>query len=193
MPSLSSGDLIRELRIRKGWQQKRLLEKSGIEAAFTLSRIENRHQKPKIETFRSIMEDLAMPVDQLFCPYLVNQTMDVYILRDQLINYLDNGEDDPAARQEAKSVIVQLENTDGFHTGINLQFLLSCKARLYEMEGENPTVIYKLIKEGMTITYPEFDEKKFKGEVLILEEIELLHTLALTYGSAGDLNASSLY
>jgi tetratricopeptide (TPR) repeat protein len=109
------------------------------------------------------------------------------ILRDKLLHCLDEA-DDPAALAEAKRIYKEVEQTGEFKTGVNLQFLLSSKARIFEKEEHDPASITSIIMEGIKITFPEFDEKAFSGEVLIFEEIELLHTLSFTYRRSGKLS-----
>ncbi|MCL2050230.1 MAG: helix-turn-helix transcriptional regulator [Lachnospiraceae bacterium] len=43
-----------------------------------------------------------------------------------------------------------------------------------------------MIKAGMAITFPEFDEEDLDNKIFILEEIKLLHTKALVYSQTGD-------
>ncbi|MCL2717974.1 MAG: helix-turn-helix domain-containing protein [Lachnospiraceae bacterium] len=180
MPSFKSGELIKQIRERKKWQQTKLLLASGC-TSITLSRIENDHQKPHEETFYLLMNALQMPVEQFLYAYFENQSLDIYLLHDQLINCLDQDEMDQTAQISAEKLIKKLERRKEFDLGINLQFLLRCKAQLYEKQGHKAAVTLSLIDEGMAITFPEFDENDFDGAMLFFEEIELLHTKALIY------------
>jgi len=56
------------------------------------------------------------------------------------------------------------------------------------MQNGNAKEIYKLINEGMHLTYPEFDMQVFKAKLFMYEEANLLHTLARTFGGDGRLD-----
>ncbi|MCL2050238.1 MAG: helix-turn-helix domain-containing protein [Lachnospiraceae bacterium] len=186
MSSFKTGELVKQIRERKKWQQKELLFDSSACADITLSRIENNRQKPNQDNFFLLMEQLKMPIKQIIYAYLENQTMDIYLLRDQLINCLEKDVIDAKAQLAAKKMINQLKRQAGFDEGLNQQFFLSCKAKLYEKLGSRTTYVLNLIDKGLSITFPEFDEDNFGGEMLLFEEIELLHTKSLLLSRLGD-------
>ena len=182
MPNYVSGELIKEIRNRKGWQQLHLQNISPNETNLlvTLSRVENQQQQPTYETVSNFMELLEMPLDQFFCPYLENQPPETYQLRNQLLFYLERAAEDDNALGLSIELLCQLSNELDTASVVNRQFIISCQARINEASQltENTET---LCKEGIQLTYPEFNEQNFNGEILDFEEPELLHTLALVY------------
>jgi len=179
--------LVNQLRMRKRLFQYEILKysKSGVA---NLSRLENIHQNPTDETFHHLMNKLQMPLETYFSPHLESQPMEVYVLRDQIIDLLDS--DESLHWQQAEELIQKLAIQKGFETGINRQFILSCKARLNELMKLEPLDSITIIKEAMTLTYGMFDENTFMGEMLLFEESNLLHTLARAYQRMGKSNES---
>jgi len=182
MSSVISGNLVKEARIRKKWQQQHVLYNLPYEDA-RLSRVENAHLAPRSDTFRSFMDAMYMPVEPLFCPYLENQTMDVFTIRAKILILLDDPTEEGCG--EVEMSLRELENRGGFEGGINRQFILSCQAQVNEFRRTNPDELVAIIKEGIALTYEEFDESDFDGDMLIFEESNLLHTLANTYQRQG--------
>ena len=185
MPSLFSGQLIKEVRVRKKLRQTQLISDHKFDDRL-VSRLENAHQSPYDDTFKEFMNELQMPVTTYFCPYLENQPMDVFVTRDKVLNLLDS--DMEEAWKKAGELLKEMEDRGGFDDGINRQFILSCTARLNELLELNPAQSVELIKEGIALTYENFDEKNFEGDMLIFEEPTLLHTLAAAYWRMGKSN-----
>ena len=182
MLSYISGDLIKELRKRKGWQQSYLQKLSGRSEYLlaTLSRIENQHQQPTNETMSNVLNLLGMPMERFFCSHSENNTPDVDALRDRLLYYLDAYDGDMKTRAEINNLINQLEKNFDMDSLINQQFVLSSRAILCEMNRDYNEATM-LVKQGLDISFPEFDEQNFDSGVLLFEESSLLHTLALVY------------
>lgn len=182
MPNYLSGELIRELRRRKGWQQAYLQElSSGSEGlVVTLSRAENLRRQPTGYTMSKFLDLLGMPTEQFFCPYLENNSAESGLMRNRLLFYLDKCEDDADAWGAADRLVTGLANTLDMDSVINRQFILSSRARLSVAAGETAAAL-ALVKEGLSLTYPEFDESSFTDEMLIFDEVDVLHTLALVY------------
>jgi len=180
-----TGELIKEVRRRKGWQQVYLqnLRENDTGLLVTLSRVENLHQQPTYETMSQFMDMLDMPVDTFFCPYLENNAPEAFHLRERLLFYLERLEDETTWDTTA-DLLNRLSEALDMDSIINRQFILSCQVRLKEATGGGEELL-PLIKEGISMTYPEFDEKRFAGEILLFEEVELLHSLALVYGKTG--------
>ncbi|MCL2227051.1 MAG: transcriptional regulator [Oscillospiraceae bacterium] len=184
MPSYSSSDIVKKIRQRKRWQQTKVIYDSLCSDA-TLSRIENRRQKPGKDMLKSLMNVLQVPIELLLCPFLENQTMETILLCRRLSDCIDSCEDNPDACETAESMVETLESMSGFEFGRNRQFLISCKVRLLEIKGEDASGSIEMVKEGVAITFLEFEEDNFEGDMLLSEEIELLHTLAAIYNRIG--------
>jgi len=197
MPNYLSGELIKEVRVRKRLQQIQLQERSFRSPEFlsTLSRVENLHQQPKPETIEMFLEMLDMPVGHFFCPYLESQNPELNLLRDKLLHLLDVAENSRPGSglasedtvNELREMSDRLEASLNMESALNLQFTMSCRARLelLDSKGGSMDKISELVKHGIAVTYPEFDENLFQGEMLGFEEVELLHTLALSYDEVG--------
>ena len=187
MPSMLSGTLIKEMRLRKSLMRSHL-QRTGSYSESNLSRIENNKQNPTENTFINLMNDLSMPVNSFFFPCLENQSIDIFLLRDEIYNLIDSTFKYDWIK--AEDFINSLEKTKNFNDGINKQFLLSCKAQLNELYILNPQDTINFVNEGMHITYKEFNEKCFEGDMLIFEEPVLLHMLSKAYRRMGRINDS---
>jgi len=186
MPSYETGDLVKALRIRKQWTHHDLLQQD-IYSERNLSRIENKHQSPRPKTFRSLMESLNLPVDAFFCPFLENQSVELIQIREAFLFYLIYTNEFPLIVNILEGLINKMENTGCFSSGINKQFLFSCKAVLNEMQESDAHETHRLIDEGLKITFPEYDENNIDNYILVLEETALIHTKALSYKRTGNL------
>ncbi|MCL2227429.1 MAG: hypothetical protein FWB97_07360 [Oscillospiraceae bacterium] len=193
MPSYTTGQVIKEMRMRKKWSIAKLQSYSTEQSEGykdiqqALVRMENNGHSPYIGTVEPIMEALDIPMDQFFCPYLDGYDADLFTLRSEILNALDLAEDvgSTDALEDAESNLASLSKKLDMASAINRQFVLSCKAMVAAISGEDALKTIAMIREGLDCTYPGFDERSFEGEVLIFEEGNLLHTLALTYSKMG--------
>jgi len=191
MASIGTGNMIPFMRERKRWQQAKLWESNHLTlSAITLSRLDNQHQSPYIDTFNEIMAAMKMPVETFFCPYLEGVTIEVLVLRDKLLYELEWAAEDPISLDKAKEMLDRFINMKNFDKGINRQFVLSCQAQVGEIEGMAPDEILKLTKEGIALTYPEFDPNTFDGDILLFEEPNLIHRQAVALARGGDTSAA---
>jgi len=160
MPSYSFEDEIKDLRERKKWMQA-VLAGNDMEGE----------------------GGFKAPTEALFCPYLEEQPIDSYEKRDQIINLLNS--DSERDWDMAEGLIMELERREGFDLGINRQFVLSVKAQLHELRLLDPAHSLLMVQTGLFITYPEFDERNFEGDIFFFEEPNLVHMMALSYYRAG--------
>lgn len=185
MASYGTNLMITHMRERKRIIQASLLREIEL-SAMSLSRVGNNHQSPYMDTFVNLMDVMNLPFNTFFCPYLENVSLSTLALRDVLLQELERAHEETTALNKAKKLLGRFKKMDGFHTGINRQFVLSCTARIWEIEGNAPSKCIELTKEGIAITFPEFDPNTFKGDLLLFEEPNLIHMLALAYARDGD-------
>lgn len=180
--------MITLIRVRQNMKQEYVMGHTAASDGLggTMSRYENNRQEPRMKVFKGLMETMRMPIEAFFCPHFEDQPMEVVVQRPYILNLLDIAENNPSAHDEAARRVEALSSMKGFDVGLNRQFILSCQARLNELTQKNPTDTLLLVKEGMAITYKNFDEHSFDGAGLILEEPRLLHTLASAYQRRGD-------
>ncbi|MCL2602994.1 MAG: tetratricopeptide repeat protein [Defluviitaleaceae bacterium] len=183
MPSIHKNNTINGFRNRKRLRQA-MLHGDNIDA-ITLSRISNGHQAPYARTSMEIMHKMDIPAGTLFNPFLENQPLAVYKLRGKLLYTLDRAPYAPDCLKESLQLLDQMEKLSGFDSGINRQFTLSCRARLGILQKMDPHKILAYTREGIYITYPEYDPDTFEGDVLLYEEARLIHTQALAYANDG--------
>ena len=195
MPSFFSNNLIAEMRARKQWSQEQAMydneSYADIISSANLSRIENMHQAPNLKSTKSLLGSMKMPRESLIVPHLENPTPHMLQQRDELNFYLFHAADHRSAYLQALDIMRQMESTGSFEQGINRQFILRCKSALGEIAGNPPSEILELVKKGMAITYPEYDEETFEGDMLIFDEARLLLTKAQAYKRRGDLPAAT--
>ena len=133
-------------------------------------------------TLDNIMKSIGELDDGFIYPLLENRHPSVLVKRDKVVQMLD--------LEELASVEVllgEIESIPKFmDNDINRQFVLSQKARLNEMRGEPPEGILLLLNEALALTFADFDENKLRRSILVYEEAEILHTMALTKARMGE-------
>jgi len=190
MGSYNPNNIIAEIRQRKRASQEALLDDCSYINRESVSRIENNRQAPNKKTVSTLISNLDLPTKGFVYPHFENQTPLMLQLKDELLYNLLRATDLAVTGKKAEDLIQQLENTGNFIEGVNRQFILSCTAILREIQGKDPSKTMTIIIEAMAITYPEFNNETFEGDVLIFEEMNLLHTKAQTYKRGGDLQTA---
>lgn len=191
MSILLPGDLIKILRGRKSWTRDDLEEttvSTGDYAEIHLANIEANENKPRQEIFDRLLGSLGAERDTVFMPFLDNQSLAAYKMRDD-IRYLIKNYKSPNALDRAEALLAKLDQEEGMVDGRNLQLILSLRVQLYTRQNKPPEDIIPLIYEAMDITYSDFDQTSFDPSYLYLEEPVLLHYLAIAQaksGKAGD-------
>jgi len=176
--------LIQFLRKRAEWTQAELAKQSELEWR-DIHRYENLKRSPRDEQFKQIMDTFGLPTDTFFCPYLDVFDTGIFALKDQILYELHWGAHYPDRLKKAETLLMELMKADSFDSGINRQFILSCMARLYELQGKPPGEILDITQEGLSITYPDFDPGDFAGDILLFAEPELIQSQALALHKKG--------
>jgi len=174
------------MRKRKGWTQAYFSKFSSIDN-FNLFRYDKKLRSPREKDFNNYMNSLGLPIDTCFYSYLNVQNTFVFEIRNQLLFELEWARHYPHLLISTETLITKLKGMDGFDNGINLQFILYCTAKLHELQGRQTNEIVDMIKDAISITYPEFKPDNLRGDMLFLPESELILLLALVYHRSGDL------
>jgi len=196
MPSTLPSHVLIEIRKRMRLTRDALLNvmstsgmrERDILSGLTILRAENRRQDIRVENMNSVLETLDMPVDALFCPTIVGQSVAHLQMLDELLFYVSFANESKPLGQKAWELLGKLKADDNFQEGINKQILISYEVVLLEAGGADPTEIRPLIHEGLRITYLEFEEDLLEWDVLIMQECPLLHRLARTYMIEGNIS-----
>ena len=175
MAQVFLGSTIKELRTRKKWQQEKFLSML-YKYEPNIYRLEFGELIPEPDHLQNIMDVLEAPMDEMLCPHLDNQPMEVYSLRYRLHQALD----DKDVRQ-AQKLFDEIDSKMDHDGPVNRQFVLSQKARLMELQGVDATDILPLVIEGLNETYKSFNERSPGSDVLLFEEPDLFHTMARLY------------
>ncbi|MCL2188703.1 MAG: helix-turn-helix domain-containing protein [Defluviitaleaceae bacterium] len=170
MPKYAVNDFIRTARMRRRWQQRHMAQEN-------VSHYENNHRVPTSKTVNSLLGEL---IDDTFLfPCLTSSSPTDFALRAQILHALEEGSDHPNARGSAQALLKQLESRLDTTDPINGQFLISCQVRLDECRHRSPNKkIIRQIDKALYLTYEDFDIATFQPELLLYEEVNLLHTLA---------------
>jgi len=186
--SYLSGDLFKKLRKRKGLRQVVIqnMNFDSHDSQVTLSRIENLKQDPKKDTLTDLLAKVNMPYEEFFCPYMETQAPEAFILTHQIAYLLERAEGDEKIQCMTQELIQTLKSKLDMDSIVNKQLWISLQARLDIMTGDNIQETLNLVKEGLKLTYPEFDEVTFDGDMLIFYEGELMLALASCYASQGE-------
>ena len=186
------GELIKEIRKRKGLRQSYIQNRSfGFsDSQVTLSRIENLRQDPSKGTLYDLLSKVELPYEQFFCPYMEDQSAETFILRRQISYFLDRAEGDEKTQYLARGLISELKSKLDLGSLINRQLWIGLITKLDVIDGSAGPETLRLIKEGIRLTYPEFSESDFDSDVLIFYECDLMLNLARYHAAAGDFDYS---
>lgn len=181
----SIGDMIKKIRTQKGITQDELAD--GIISKANLSRLENGKQMPRKEKLDALMQRLGIDPKIHHHHFLTHEEYLLASKKDTLQSLLSAGK-----QQEAKLVLDELENHPDFAEGLNLQFLLSCKASYMVNESLEPDKIRDLALSALTVTMPSFSEKFIESYYLSDQEARLINILSLAYYLKSDRESAIL-
>jgi len=176
--------LVNMLRQRIGLRREVMLRFSKLDER-SLQRIEKETQQPKPGAFEMLMKAISLPMEGFIYPLLEIISMETIIKCERLSQLLDLGD-----TAESETLFSELEETLGFDDGIYRQFLLSKKARLFELQGKPSSQILALTEEGLSITYDNYNDDEIGDNVLVLEEPEMIHLRARQHRDAGNHNTA---
>ena len=179
MANTHVGSTIKNLRARKKWQQEKLLSMLDYYEP-NMYRLELGMQMPGSDSLRDVMEILDAPMNEMLCPRLENQPMEVYVLRYRLQQALDN-----KCLHESQNLYVEMLSMMNHKDPVNRQFILCQRARLMELQGKETAEILSIVLEAILQTYKEFNEDSPGNDVLLFEEPVLFHILAKLYARLG--------
>jgi transcriptional regulator with XRE-family HTH domain len=81
------GDTIRGYRLQKGYSQGDIEKRTGLLRCY-LSRVENGHTIPSLDTLAKIAEALDLPLSQFFAEEALNREMTTQKLTDEELRFL---------------------------------------------------------------------------------------------------------
>jgi transcriptional regulator with XRE-family HTH domain len=194
MATYLSGEFIKKLRLRKGYTQEGLLHGSESDKRVTLSRAENARQQPTLSTITYLLDTLQLPMTQFFCPFLEGTTYEAFALRQRLIANMEPEKTNGPTVANITLWVAQLEGLLDVRSVINRQFIYRCRAWLAMLSIVGDVYmdnVRRLVTEGMRLTFPEFDEARYTGEILDFEEVHLLHILARAYEKNGNIKEAT--
>jgi len=195
MPTMMTNQIMLEMRNRKILSRQKILTmlelgnatEHDILAELTILRVENLQQKIRTGNFDAVMDALGTPVD-IFHPCTDNQSIELLQQKNALEHYMLHAGENHWHNKKAAEVISILKKSGHFSQGINYQFLANHEAKLQHLQGADPSQIRNLIFKGLAVTFPEARKTGYTGQVLILEEPALFHSLAIALmreGKAG--------
>lgn len=198
MPSYLTNYVIKEVRNRKTLTRKAIqdnmsykgLEEDKIISELTIMRAEKEKQSLQPDNFSKLMDTMEMPVDAYFCASMENLTSSQLRQYSTLSHYVTYAKEDGDIYNKATALLNKLKADPAFFGGISKQRLISQEVALLEAAGEDPIKIRNLIIKGLQITYPEFEEASYIGDMLVFDEGLLLHNLVRTHMREGNINQS---
>ena len=193
MSSLQINNTVSNLRGRIIQRQDEIIERElqGLHqddvSRESLYRIRNDYQIPSSVTVDKIIQDVEdVEQEDLYYPYLEWQTPQMLSMREHLLRCLSRAREDARYLEAAQDLVNTFRGMKNFTEGINLQFVLAYTAALNEITNQEPTHTMDIINQAMDITWPDFDDEKFRPDILIFEETNLLHIKAQTYKRLGE-------
>ena len=183
MPSLLSGEVIREFRKRRKMSQYELQDAQERHATDD----DDTQHSPGTSTLHRQMNSLELKVKDYFYPFIYGLQPEAAQLYDKLLFLADHAREYPGALEEAKQAYAQME-TIVPPEGLKRQIMISCQVRILEAENADPGKIIDLTNKGISITYPEFNRDDFDSSMLLFEEPYLLHAEARAIARAREPN-----
>ena len=180
MPVLKTSEIVKRVRERRGWSQRRLQDTLGEEIGVSISRLERDKLHPSAMIIESIGYVMKTPFEQFIYPMLDSQPMNVYVWSYDLVSSLDIGD-----LVEAERLLRQLKAAPGFNKPINVQFTLCQEARLQYEKGKDTKNIRVLIDRGIRLTLENYDRRKLGETILVFEEPALFRLMAMVYAKEG--------
>ena len=87
----------------------------------------------------------------------------------------------------AEAMIKTMEADDDFMESIyNQQFVCTIQVSCALIKGDNPAIVFSLIKKGLRFTIPHFSEKYIIDYLLTSNDIVLINQLACLYWDNGE-------
>jgi len=179
--------MIDNIRNRKMWTQEYLASQGEIPTR-SLSRVKGLQNAPILNSLENYMNTMEMPIDTFFYPYTNNLPIDFIQVRNAFLYHMEWIDESPNALNNARILLKQIYTMGDFSEGLNKQLFLCCQTRLDLATGNDYRDIIKTAKEAISITYPEFDQETFDGDILLLEEPNLVHHMAIAYAKDGNIS-----
>lgn len=160
MRAMAVGEMIRELRMAKGWTQRQLAEKCGM-ADSAIRKYESGTINPKVKNLQRIATALEFPIEALVSPEREKTEIESFGLTpEQALIYFKN-----CAGTDLKRALDEMGNEEGL--------------RFFRTATSNPTEALVMVQtpetkkrlEKIIAFYIEMNEK---GQIKVLEQIELL-------------------
>ncbi len=185
------GEIIEELRIQANLTRKQLC--AGICNESTLFKIERGLEsyadsskkgkkyrgikQPSVYILEALMQRMGRNIDLYFHTFLSRQSFNEKQKRNEIIQMFKAFKYD-----EAEALLMELEESKDYQSGVNLQFVLAVKNNiLSSKEGCDDKCADRVI-EALNVTIPDFDMEMIDRYRLTYNEIALINTLAVYYG-----------
>lgn len=167
------GDTIRSLRKRAKMTQEELAE--GICSPVSISRIENGNQMPSGNVLDALLERLGTSTYQL-CSIYYKTDRQTAFEKDALhvaelirTEHLDEAKKELATLEES----LDGDNDDNRNRQCYLLELVGIQLR----EDAEPAETLQLVREAISLTQPDFNERDFSGTLLTVQEVNLINAL----------------
>jgi len=167
-----SGELIKMLRMQRGFSQNRLAE--GIIDRSNLSKAERGKHELTKEKMDALLDRLGYSARRLISYALNNEEYRIFTLRDELDACLAHWN-----FERAEKLMAELEKMPAFQEDLLKQYLLKSKVILHLMKQDKDIhYALKLLTAAIRITIPAFDEKCPRFSLLTCQDIEIINQLA---------------
>ena len=191
MPSYMSNDIIREVRYRKHLTRSDVQIRTDLDSellslsSLTVMRAEKKDQKLTGRSLKKVMRALEFPIESYFYPYFENLTTETLKTKSKLEFCASLCNEDATFLKAGNDLLIQMKKSGSFEEGVNKQYLMSYEAILLNEAFVEHDKVMNIAMQAINITYPEFNLKKYNGEVLVFEEATLIHSLAVSLLNAG--------
>jgi len=162
-------------------------EENAIIEEQAIMRTEKGQQNIRIDSLMPVLDTLGLPTDAYFCSIMEKQTAKNMRDFERLSFYANRAREDNAFLKKGVALLEKMKADKNLSQGISRQRLISHEVVIMEALGKDPQEIRELIYEGLELTYPEYDDKVFDGQMVIFEEGPLLHQMARTYMQEGNI------
>jgi transcriptional regulator with XRE-family HTH domain len=174
MEIYTAGVIIKTLRKQHGFTQEKLA--AGIMERSNLARVETGKQVISTHKLIMLFERLGYSMRKFF-PYMLNHNeQEFYELRVKINNLIFQQK-----TNEARELIIQIENNPDYQEDLHKQFLLKSNAALLVIENKELQTAKMLLDEAIRYTVPNFNENLIHKYLLAKDDKEIIKLMADIY------------
>lgn len=172
MSNFKLGDYIRRRRKELGMRQSQLCE--GICNVSTLSRLESGKQATERRISNALLQRLGVVPEQ-YTSLLDEESFTIEELRHEMADaaFLKD-------YTKLQKYIAEIERSSQIENPMVRRFIINCKA-IINFDSKNDLTAIEILKNALTLSRPNFDERKIAKLLLSVDEVKIANNIANIY------------